>query len=266
MDHEHPADSRRVLVRAGATQQDGPAVSPDGAAERAGLRLLLALVGTAAVGLFALPLSLLVAREFPPLVEADDRLSRAAEGAVAGSEVLLRAAQAVTLLGDPFLMTALAGLLAGLLLGRGHRRLALYVVVARVGAIVLSQGLKALLGRVRPVFDEPVAVADGGSFPSGHSLGSAAFYLTTLVVLLPLLRGGARRLAWALGAAAVLLPVLVAASRVLLGVHYLSDVVGGLLLGAGWAVLCTAVFAAWRADEGHRVAPLTAGLEPEEQP
>ena len=258
MDHEHPAAPRRVLVRpeAGASAA---------AADRAGVRLLLALLGVFAVGVAALPLALLVGREFPPLIEADERVLRAAEDAVAGSSGLLRSAQAVTLLGDPFLMTGLAALLAGLLLWRGHRRLALYVAVARLGAIVLSQGLKALLGRVRPVFDEPVAVADGSSYPSGHSLGAAAFYLTALVVVLPLLRGAGRRLTCPLGATAVLVPLLVAASRVLLGVHYLSDVIGGLLLGAGWAALCTAVFRAWRTDEGQRVAPLRDGLEPEEQ-
>ena len=54
--------------------------------------------------------------------------------------------------------------------------------------------------------------------------------------------------------------VLVAASRVLLGVHYLSDVTGGLLLGLGWATLCTAVFVAERSERGREVDVTEEGI------
>ena len=60
--------------------------------------------------------------------------------------------------------------------------------------------------------------------------------------------------------AMVLVSLLVAASRVLLGVHYVSDVSAGLLIGLGWAALCTAVFAAWRYDEGRRVDVVHEGI------
>jgi undecaprenyl-diphosphatase len=62
--------------------------------------------------------------------------------------------------------------------------------------------------------------------------------------------------------AAVALAVAVAASRVLLGVHFLTDVVGGVLLGLGWTAVCAAVFVAWRLDEGRRVDPVHEGIEP----
>jgi membrane-associated phospholipid phosphatase len=223
--------------------------------ERAGLRLGLGLLGALAVLVAAVPLGILVRAERPGLVEADLAVTAAAERLVAGSEALLLLAQAVTLLGDPFLMTAGAAGLALWLLRAGRRRLALFVVVARVGALVLSQGLKAAVDRARPVFDEPVATALGGSFPSGHALGSAAFYATAAVLLLPYVRRTGMLLA-----AAVLVSALVAASRVLLGVHFVSDVTAGLLIGLGWAALCTAVFAVWRAEEGRPVEVTQEGL------
>jgi len=62
---------------------------------------------------------------------------------------------------------------------------------------------------------------------------------------------------------AVGVPLVVAATRVILGVHYLSDVTAGLLIGWGWTAACTALFTAWRAQEGRPVAPLEEGVEPE---
>jgi undecaprenyl-diphosphatase len=215
---------------------------------RAGARLLLGLLGALVIGIVAVPLAILVRARHTPLVDLDLDLSGSAELAVAGSALLLRLAQVVTLLGDPYLLSTAAAVLALVLWRRGHGRLAAYVVAARVGALVLSQGLKLVVDRARPVFDEPVATALGASFPSGHSLGSAAFWTTTAVLVLPHVRCDRLLLA-----GAVLVAVLVAASRVLLGVHYLTDVLGGLLLGFGWAAVCTAVFVAERAERGQPV-------------
>ncbi len=157
---------------------------------------------------------------------------------------------------EPLLMTGAAAVLAVVLARRGQGRLALYVVAARVGALVLSQGLKLAVDRVRPVFDVPVATALGGSFPSGHALGSSVFWTTTAVLLVPHLRRPRLLLVTAVAVA-----VIVSVSRVLLGVHYLSDVVGGLLLGLGWAALCTAIFTAWRAEQSRRpVDPVRDGI------
>lgn len=225
------------------------------AAERAGARLGLGLVGALVVLVAAVPLAVLVRRENPALVRFDVRVSDAAERATAGSDVLLLAAKAVTFFGEPVLLTVLALVLAALLHGRGSTRLALYVLASRVGAAFLSSGLKLAVDRTRPVFDEPIATALGASFPSGHALGSAAFYATVAVLLQPYVRRS--RLLWA---GAVLIAALVAGSRVLLGVHFPSDVAAGLLIGLGWAALCTAAFAAWRADEGRPVDVAEEGI------
>jgi undecaprenyl-diphosphatase len=114
------------------------------------------------------------------------------------------------------------------LLRRGRH--ALFVVIVMLGEAALETVTKLAVGRDRPMFAHPVASAAGTSFPSGHAMGAVvAFGL--LMVLVP------RRFtpaAAATGAAAVLL---VSYSRLALGVHYLSDVVGGWLLGAAWLAL-----------------------------
>ena len=254
-----PARTRPARTRPARSASADPVAPahPAAPAERAGLRVLLAVLGGFALAVAAVPLAILVRREYAPVVRLDVRVTAAAEDAVAGSDVLLALARAVTLLGEPVLLTLAAALMAAGLWVRGHGRLALYVLAARAGALVLSTGLKLAVDRTRPVFGEPVATALGASFPSGHALGAAAFWATAAVLLVPRARRPRTLLA-----AAVAVAVAVAASRVLLGVHYLSDVTGGLLLGLGWAALLTAVFTAWRADEGRPVDPVQEGVDP----
>jgi undecaprenyl-diphosphatase len=97
------------------------------------------------------------------------------------------------------------------------------------------------------------------SFPSGHAFGSIVGVGALLLVGLPLVRPGWRRPLIALG---VLIVGLVGFARVGLGVHYLSDVVGGWLIGAAWLAATTAGFRAWRRDLRRPERPLEAGLEP----
>lgn len=223
--------------------------------ERAGARLALGLAGGLVLAVVSVPVALLVRAEWAPVVDADRSVSRAAEDAVGASDTLLLLARGVTLLGEPVLLTVAAFALAWWLARRGRGRLGVYVLVARLGAMALSSGLKLAVDRARPVFDEPVATALGASFPSGHALGSAAFWGSTAVLLMPYVRRDRLLLA-----GAALVAVAVAASRVLLGVHYVSDVVGGLLLGWGWVALCTAVFVVERREAGRPVDVAEEGI------
>jgi membrane-associated phospholipid phosphatase len=106
-----------------------------------------------------------------------------------------------------------------------------FLVIVLGGEEVLTISIKNLADRARPAFD-PAAVAGlGPSFPSGHSATSAAFYAGA-ALLLGRRRGHAARAA--LTGLAVGIAIAVASSRVLLDVHWLSDVIAGLLLGWAW--------------------------------
>jgi membrane-associated phospholipid phosphatase len=113
------------------------------------------------------------------------------------------------------------------MLRRRRTRAASYVLVVRGIAILAVAAIKHAVGRARPVLEHPLAAAGGASFPSGHACGAAALW-GSVALLVP----GPR---WRRLALATVVPALVAATRVLIGVHYLSDVVAGLLLGWGLA-------------------------------
>ncbi|HWM98433.1 MAG TPA: phosphatase PAP2 family protein, partial [Streptosporangiaceae bacterium] len=107
----------------------------------------------------------------------------------------------------------------------------------------------------------PIAHGTGDSFPSGHSLGSIVCYGAVLLVFLPATRG--RRRPVFITAIAALV-ALIGISRILLGVHYLSDVVGAWALGITWLGVTAFAFELTRSAVGRPVtAPVAEGLEPE---
>jgi undecaprenyl-diphosphatase len=103
---------------------------------------------------------------------------------------------------------------------------------------VAMLGVKDIVGRLRPTLN-PAAEALGPSFPSGHSATAAAFYAAAALIIGRSLKRPGRQLVIA---TAVALAVAVAASRVLLDLHWLSDVIGGLSLGWAWFALCAVAF------------------------
>ena len=124
---------------------------------------------------------------------------------------------------------AYAAVAVGLWLAK-RARVALFVVIVMAGAAALESVTKLAVGRDRPVLTDAVASAAGKSFPSGHAM-TAVVAFGLLVVLVP------RRFKIAAAAVGVVAVLVVSYSRLALGVHYLSDVLGGWLLGAAWLVL-----------------------------
>lgn len=178
--------------------------------------------------LVVVPLTALARVGWHPLTRVDRDADSSAHGYVIDHRWLLSAARWLTHLGDPTVVTALAVLGAVVLFFVHRRRAAAYLLLARLVAVIVAYALKESVRRARPVLPHPVAHASGFSFPSGHALGSAALYASLAVAV------GARAPWLARFALAVVPPLVVAATRVLLGVHFPSDVVAGLFLG--WAV------------------------------
>jgi undecaprenyl-diphosphatase len=116
-----------------------------------------------------------------------------------------------------------------------HRRNASIVaIVVPLAAFASDAVLKLLFHRPRPTV-ALIALPQSYSFPSGHAMVAAATYLTIGLLLSDrLVSFRAKTLCVALSA---LIAIAIAGSRVYLGVHYLSDVVGGLVLGAAWALV-----------------------------
>ena len=157
------------------------------------------------------------------------------------------AARVVSDVGDEFpAMAIMAFAGVALLVLRGRRDLALFLAVA-AGLRILGPVLKVIINSPRPTLEAVIIVAqaDGLGFPSGHALGAALFFGAVAVIVAQVV--GRRSLARVLQILAVVMMVLVAWSRVRLGVHWPSDVAGGLLYGLGLVALLQATFLAWHA-------------------
>ena len=140
--------------------------------------------------------------------------------------------------------SVMAALLALWFLRRRYDDWLLLTLVAVPGGMLLNVALKHAFHRVRPHVDDPVLQLSTYSFPSGHTAASTVFYGLLACFLVPrLATWPARLLAVAVLAAMV---VLVAVSRMVLGVHYLSDVLAATAESCAWLATCFTAAAAWR--------------------
>lgn len=156
--------------------------------------------------------------------------------ALVGPEWLHVAAVDVTALGSVAVLTLLI-LAAFALLGSLKRWTEAWLLaLGALSGVTVSQGLKAVFGRERPEEAYRVVEAVNASFPSGHAMLSAVVFLTLGVLAA---RFSERRRVKVLAiSAAVVVSLLVGASRVYLGVHWVSDVLAGWSVGAAWAMIC----------------------------
>jgi undecaprenyl-diphosphatase len=144
---------------------------------------------------------------------------------------------AISWLGSPGLMTSVAILVAFLLAVR-HRWLLLSGwTAALAGAGVLDVALKNTIQRPRPMDAATVLYGHSYSFPSGHALGSLIGY-GMLAYLLAVFWAKRRQTQVAIFAAAGVLVAAIGFSRLYLGVHYFSDVIGGYAAGVLWLSTC----------------------------
>jgi undecaprenyl-diphosphatase len=222
------------------------------------LRRVAAVV--AAALLFAL-LTLLVRMRWLPMETVDHDLAADLNGWISGHPAAVRAMGFVSRLGSFGILGWLVVIAAVLLAVRQRYRLSAYLVVTGVGELILDPSLKRAIGRLRPVVEHPVAHGGGNSFPSGHAFGSIVGYGALLLVFAPAL---GRRSRPAVTAVLALVVAAIGFSRLALGVHFLSDVLGGWALGVAWLGLTAYAFELHRKGIGRRAThPVTEGLEPE---
>lgn len=156
-----------------------------------------------------------------------------------GPELIFESVRDITSLGGVFLrnLFAIAAVVALLFL-KLRREAFLYAATVITGWLA-NTGLKLLVGRERPQIVPHLTEAGGESFPSGHSFSAAVVYIGMAIAFAALSQRHSVR--YTIIGFAMLLSAAVAWSRVMLGVHFPSDVTAGWLGGAGWAFLAAAV-------------------------
>jgi undecaprenyl-diphosphatase len=227
--------------------------------DRYGLRLTLIAV---AIVLVAVPFSylLLEVLSHGPLTRIDQSAAVSLVRVAAHRPWLATTLKVISWLGKPLWLGIAVALGAAYVFWRGRHRLALYLAVTAIGGGLVDTAVKLLVNRPRPDAHAALVHALGKSFPSGHAMSSTVTYGALLLVFLPALR---RRGKIAASVATVALLLLIGISRLMLGVHFISDVLAGYVLGLAWLIGSTAAFSIWRTEEGTAPVHPTDGLEPD---
>jgi undecaprenyl-diphosphatase len=210
-----------------------PRLDPEAAT---GLALTLALLFTVGGGVLLGLLAYLV-RSSSHLIGFDNGVAK--WGTRHASAFSTHGLNGVTQLGSIYTIVGLCVVLAVAETVRTRSWWIVPFILAVVGGEeVLTLTVKALVDRTRPAFN-PAAATLGPSFPSGHSATAAAFYAAAALLLG---RGRGHTARALLAGLAAGIAVAVAASRVLLDVHWLTDVIAGLALGWAWFAVCAIAF------------------------
>jgi undecaprenyl-diphosphatase len=196
------------------------------------IAVLIVIVGAVAVGIL-----FWMMRENTGIARADLRLAR--WGASSATELSTDILKLVTDAGSTVVVIVVTAIVAAV----EYRRLPTHALVPFLVLVVAGQNVitnlvKLVVERARPDID-PLAAFAGSSFPSGHSASAAATYAACALVV-GRARGSSVQ-AYLAGLAAAI-AVAVATSRVLLGVHWFTDVLAGLALGYAWFAACAIAF------------------------
>jgi undecaprenyl-diphosphatase len=156
-----------------------------------------------------------------------------------GPSWVAEAVRDITALGGVILRIFFAAAALTALVFLGLKREALKLFGTLASGWLVGVMIKAIVGRSRPEIVPHLTEAGGMSFPSGHSFNAAVVYIAMALAFAALSRR--RSVRWTVIGCAFAASLLIALSRVWLGVHYPSDAVAGWLGGAGWAFIALAV-------------------------
>jgi undecaprenyl-diphosphatase len=163
------------------------------------------------------------------------------------------AMRAITQLGSPWFLLTLGLFVVWRLVSSGRRRTALLLAVAALGGEAFDGVLKMAFQRTRPEAFFGLVSPHNYSFPSGHALASSCFYGVLAAILSVELAGWRKVAIWV---AAAVLVTLIGLSRVYLGVHYPTDVIGGFLAAVVWVALVRGGYYFWSRRAARAVAQL----------
>ena len=221
-----------------------------------GLALTVALIGVVIAGIVVGVLAWMVRRDVG-LVDIDHAIELWADrNATTFTDDVLAG---ITHLGDTITILTVGVAISAYGLWRWRKpSIPLFVASVVLGQVLISNTIKVAIDRARPEL-RPRATFSGTSFPSGHTTAAAATYLAVALVL-----GIATspRTRAALAGAAVAIAVAVGSTRVLLGVHWFSDVLAGLVIGWSWFGICAVAFGGRLLRFG---APVEAAISPSER-
>ncbi|MEP6604101.1 MAG: phosphatase PAP2 family protein [Spartobacteria bacterium] len=170
-----------------------------------------------------------------PLVVVDQRLADWFHQHATGT--ITEIAKVITFLGSVAFLSSASFLCALFLLWRKSWRALLVLVLTMGAGTVLNIVLKHIFHRQRPIFEDPLTTLSSFGFPSGHTMGATLFYGLLAMFLAT---GVAREWRWRMFVfpLSILLILLIGLSRIYLGAHYLSDVMGAMAAAIVWLAVC----------------------------
>ena len=174
-----------------------------------------------------------------------------------GSPALSALGRLLDILGGNLVSVVLVLAVTGVLLSRKHRHLAGYVFASALGGVLVSKFVKSIIDRPRPPTVGTLISESTSSFPSGHATSGITTFVALAVVALVALRPGVR---WWVAVPLATLGVVIGVSRVALGVHWPTDILGGWALGVAWtsAVALVVVLAVERRSQRLSRTPVAA--------
>ena len=251
----------RVTEPAPATPAT-PSQVATGTSQRARRRTLVALPIAVT---FAVLLTMAVVTDWPALDAFDDGLTDVTRG---WADRLGWPVDVAWLIGKataPFWSAAAVGVVVLILWRYRYRAAAGLLALSAIAGVTTSEIMKRAIGRTRPPGAEEFQSDMSRSFPSGHSMAGIYLYVATGLVLIHL--GTTRGVRWLvlLGRTLVVLGPAIGVSRLILGVHWPSDILAGWALGSV-VLLAAALILWWPVDRGWRQADAEAGATPPAPP